>query len=92
MYDKDWADGVCKDMRYIRPSFKESLHGLIKVVAIYAGAMLSVGGVAMTLSLVASKYKSDQEVQTTKFGLGNNSMDTMQIKNNLIDAVKTKQK
>ena len=88
MYDKDWADGVCKDMRYIRPSFKESLRGLIKVVVIYAGTMLSVGGVAMTLSFVASKYKLDQKVQTIKTDVDNNSIDTL----HLMNTIKTKQK
>ena len=88
MYDKDWADGVCKDMRYIHPSFKESLRGLIKVVVIYAGTMLSVGGVAMTLSFVASKYKLDQKVQTIKTDVDNNSIDTL----HLMNTIKTKQK
>ena len=73
MYDKDWADELCKDIHHIHSSPKES-------------------GATMALSFVVSKYKLDQEVQTTKSGPDNNSIDTLQIKNNLIDAVKTKQK
>lgn len=90
MYDKDWADELCRDMHHIHSSPKESLRSLIKLAAVYAGVMLSVGGAAMALSFVVSKYKLDQEVQTTKSGPDNNSIDTLQI--NLIDAVKTKQK
>lgn len=92
MYDKDWADGLCRDMHHIHSSPKESLRSLIKLAAVYAGVMLSVGAATMALSFVVSKYKLDQEVQTTKSGPDNNSIDTLQIKNNLIDAVKTKQK
>ena len=84
MYDKDWADELCRDMHHIHSSPKESLRSLIKLAAVYAGVMLSVGGATMALSFVVSKYKLDQEVQTTKSGPDNNSIDTLQIKNNLI--------
>ena len=63
MYTKDWADELCKSMQHIRPTFKESLRSLIKVVAIYAGMLGVVGGSSMLLSFVATTCKTNKEIQ-----------------------------
>lgn len=76
MYDLDWAKEVCNDLQHARPQFKESLRELVKITAIYAGALLIVGGSSVLLNYVASKYNSKQEIKSdTK-----TPTDTLEIK------------
>lgn len=80
MYDKDWADELCRDVHHVHPSPKESLRSLIKIAAIYAGVMLSVGGATMALSFVSTTYKPNKVIQKTDVKKRPNTTDTLIMK------------
>ena len=80
MYDKDWADELCRDMHHIHSSPKESLRSLIKLAAVYAGVMLSVGGATMALSFVSATYKPNKTIQRVGTQNQPNTTDTLTMK------------
>lgn len=80
MYDKDWADELRRDMHHIHSSPKESLRSLIKLAAVYAGVMLSVGGATMALSFVSATYKPNKTIQRVGTQNQPNTTDTLAMK------------
>lgn len=80
MYDKDWADELCRDVHHIHTSPKESLRSLIKLAAVYAGVMLSVGGATMALSFVSAAYKPDKIIQKADIKNQPDTTDTFIVK------------
>lgn len=91
MYDKDWADELCRDIHHIHPSPKESLRSLIKLAAVYAGVMLSVGGATMALSFVSAAYKPNKIIQKADIQNQPNTTDTLIMKRYINKQNKIKQ-